>query len=241
MNLAPRLIAVSLVVGAALWSMAVVTHQGEPFGTDSAVLLAIGLLMFSLISAVGLLLPRGRWARNLATGILVLEVLLAIAISLDGWAVAALLATAAGIIGVQGRWLDGWLRRLPAAEGPSLEAMMFLLGALALTPAVALASPSGVEIRQGLVAAVGLLVAWGYSKAQLWGLWLARLGLAPLTLVAGWATYRSDQPAGAAFIVMFGLVLTWLAWQPATRLAIDPLLDNLPDARRLQPKVEEGN
>ena len=166
MNLAPRLIAVSLVAGAALWSLAVVTHQGEPFGTDSAVLLTIGLLMFALISAVGLLLPRGRWARNLAKGILALEILLALAIPLDGWSVAALVATAVGIVGVQGRWLDGWLRRLPAAEGPSLEAMLFLLGTLALTPAIALASPSGVEIRQGLLAATGLLAAWGIQQGS---------------------------------------------------------------------------
>ncbi len=232
MTLAPRFIAVLLVVGASLWALALSAAPDEPFSTDSAVLVSIGLLMFSVIAAIGLLLPRGRWARNLARVVLALELVLALATPLEGWALAALGASAAGLVGIQGRWLDGWLRRLPAALGPGLRPMLFVLGALALVPAIGLASPSGVEIGQGLLGAFGIVTAWGYSKAHLWALWAARLITPVLTVVAALAA----PPLGALGLAMFGFTLSALAWSEETRLAISPLMDSLPGPRQVRPK-----
>ncbi len=237
MTVAPRLIAVSLVAGASLWSLAIVTRVDEPFGTDSGVLVSIGLLTFSLIAAVGLLMPRGRWARNLARALLGGEALLATAVPLMGWAIPALLATGVSVIGIQGKWLDGWLRRLPAADGPGLKAMLYALGAIALVPAIGLAAPGGVEIRHGLLGALGVLIAWGYGKAQLWALWAGRLLLPIFTLVAAIAS----GPLGSIALLIIGLSLTYLAWSAATRLAIRPLMDNLPGPRRMQPKPEPNS
>lgn len=233
---APRLIAVLMVVGASLWSLAVSTQPDDPFSTDAAVLVSIGLLMFSVIAAVGLLLPRGRWARNLSRMLLLFQVVLAATVPLRGWALAALFATGLGIVGIQGRWLDGWLRRLPVAEGPGVKPIAFALGCLALVPLIGVASPGGVDIRQGLLGALGVVVAWGYSKAQLWGLWLGRLGLPVISLVAA-----SSAPAlGAAAILLAGGALTVLAWSADTRLAISPLMDSLPGPRQIKPNTR-GN
>ncbi|NND02893.1 MAG: hypothetical protein HKN91_08900 [Acidimicrobiia bacterium] len=237
MTLAPRLIAFSLVVGASLWSLAIATRADEPFSTDAAVLVAIGLLAFAVIAAVGLLLPRGRWARNLARALLIGEVLLAAAVPLDGWAIPALVLTGLGVIGIQGKWLDGWLRRLPAADGPGLKAMLYALGALAMVPAVGLAAPGGVEIRQGLLGALGVIIAWGYSKAQLWALWAGRLLLPVVTVVAALAS----EPLGAVTLVIVGSAMTYLAWTEAARLAISPLMEKLPGPRRMDPKPEAGS
>lgn len=220
-----------LVIGASLWSLHIATTPDEPFATDAAVLVAVGLLMFSVISAAGLLVPRGRWARNLARGLLAVEAGLALATPLRGWAIAALVATGLGIIGIQGRWFDGWLRRLPAADGPGLKTMGLILGCLALVPAIGLASPSGVVIRQGLLGAAGIVIAWGYSKAKMWGLWSARILLAPLAVVAA----LDAPPAGAALLLVLGGGLTWLAWSREARLAISPLMDHLPGPRNLGP------
>lgn len=237
MTLAPRFIAVLIVVGASLWSLAISTRPGDPFGTDAAVMVSIGLLIFSVIAAIGLLLPRGRWARNLARVLLAGELVLATAVPLAGWAIAGLLATAAGVVGIQGRWLDGWLRRLPTADGPGLKPMVFALGTIALVPLIGLASPGGVDIRQGLLGALGVVLAWGYSKANMWALWAGRLALPIITVVAA-----SSAPAlGAVAILIVGFVLTYVAWAEETRLAISPLLDSLPGPRRLDPKAESGS
>jgi hypothetical protein len=228
------LIALTLVVGASLWSLAIAVNPDDPFATDAGVVISIGLLMFALIAAVGLLMPRGRWARNLSRALLITEAVLATTLPLRGWAIAALVATAAGVVGIQGRWLDGWLRRLPAADGPGLKPMLFLLGALALVPAIGIASPSGLEFRQGLLGAAGIVTAWGYSKANFWALWAGRLGILPLSLLAAWPA----APLGRTFILACGAAMTWLAWAPDTRLAISPLLDQLPGPRRLSPRQE---
>lgn len=232
MNPAPRLIALLVVVGASLWSLAIATATDEPFGTDAATLVSIGLLTFAVIAAVGLLIPRGRWARNLSRGLLSFEVLLALVTPLQGWAIAALAATALGIIGIQGRWLDGWLRRLPSAEGPGLRPMLFLLGCLALVPLLGLASPSGVELRQGLLGALGIVTAWGYSKARIWALWAGRLLLPVLTVVAATAA----PVLGSILLLAFGFGLTALAWSEEVRLAISPLMDRLPGPRQVRPR-----
>ena len=232
MSPAPRLIAIGLVVGASLWTLAITTAEGEPFATDAAVLVSIGLLMFAVIAAVGLLIPRGRWARNLARGLLAFEIGLAAVAPFTGWAIAALIATGLGIVGAQGRWLDGWLRRLPAAQGPGLKAMLFLLGNLALVPAIGLSSPQGVHFQQGLLAATGILIAWGYSKAKLWSIWAGRFLILPLSIAAALVA----PVAGQVFLLAIGACLTWLAWTDETRFAISPLLDQLPGPRTLSAR-----
>ena len=234
MNRAPQAIAILLVVGASLWAITIVANLDEPFAMDSAVLITIGLLMFALITAVGLLIPRGRWARNLARGLLGLEVVLAAVSPMRGWAIAGLVATGLGIVGIQGKWLSGWLRRLPAADGPGVKPMMFIIGSLALVPLIGLAAPDGVVLRQGLLGAAGIVTAWGYSKAKLWALWAGRVVTPPLTIIAA----LDAPPAGAALILAAGLGLTWLAWTSEVRLAVSPLLDSLPGPRTLQPRRE---
>jgi len=227
---------VILVIGASLWTLHITTSVDEPFATDSAVLVSIGLLMFSVIAAAGLLLPRGRWARNLGRGLLAFEAGLAVVTPLQGWAIAALIATGLGIVGVQGRWLDGWLRRLPAADGPGLKTMALVLGCLALVPALGIASPGGVVFRQGLLGAAGIVIAWGYSKAQMWGLWSARIVLAPLAIVAA-----VEAPlAGSILLITLGGALTWFAWSSEARIAISPLMDQLPGPRHLGPRPRVG-
>jgi hypothetical protein len=236
MSRAPHAIAVLLVVGASLWALTLATHVDEPFAMDSGVLVIIGLLMFALIVAVGLLIPRGRWARNLARGLLAAEVLLATVTPLRGWAIAALVATGIGIVGVQGRWLSGWLRRLPAADGPGLKPMVFILGLLAFVPLLGVASPGGVEFKQGLLGAAGIVIAWGYGKANLWAVWAGRLLLGPLAIVAATA---ATMP-GTALILTVGAALTGLAWTKEVWLAASPLLDTLPGPRAVRPRREVG-
>jgi len=234
MSRAPHVIAVLLVIGASLWSLAITTSRNEPFALDSATLISTGLLVFALIAAVGLLIPRGRWARNLARGLLGVELLLAVITPLRGWAIAALIATGLGIVGVQGRWLNGWLRRLPSATGPGLKPILFIIGLLALVPLVGFASPDGVVFRQGVLGAAGIVTAWGYGKANMWALWSGRVLIMPLAILAATAA----SIGGAALTLAAGTGVTWLAWTKEVRLAVSPLLDTLPGPRTVRPKQE---
>ena len=82
-----------------------------------------------------------------------------------------------------------------------------------------------------------MLIAWGYSKANVWALWAGRLALPALTVVAA----AASEPLGAVALLIVGFSLTYLAWTEEARLAISPLMDNLPGPRRMNPKPETNS
>lgn len=222
-------------VAAAVFSSCIATaiHLAggpRPFSAGSGVVLGIGFLLFAVIGVAGLLLSRGRWSRRLTTGLVMAS--LAAAALTDPWSPAAVAATILGglaLIGVSGRWLDAWIRRLPTPDGPGVIVMTLVLGLLGLVPAVALAAPTDISASHGILGAAGVLYAWAYSRAEVWALWATRTTL-PLLAVPG---LFASPPPGAIFLAVVVIALTALAWRRESLLAVQPLMDRLPGPRVL--------
>jgi hypothetical protein len=209
----------SVVVAASLvWSVRLALDP-EPFAPDAAGVIAIASATLTLVAATGILVARSRWSRMLASGLVALWMGLAVTMDLDPLGVAALGLTGAAAAALAGPWLGGWLRRLPAADGPEPLVVAVVLGVLALPVVTALALFDGIPAAAWVQIATAALVAWLLSRASLTGLWAARLGL---PAVGAWVAVTGGMPsglvAGAAAVVAGAAT-----WAAPVRLAVDPL------------------
>lgn len=227
---APFVISTAIVAGALALSIHLAL-QPDPFASGPSAVLAAGVLLFAVITAAGLMLSRGRWALRLAFTMVGAQFGLAMALDIAPWLVAALVLNGVALAGLAGPWLKGWLRLRPAADGPGPRPVLLLLGALAYLPAVAIASPSGLDWQHGFLAGIGVLGAWAYSRALRAGLWLLRFAI-PLAAVA--AAFASP-PAGALYLSVHAVATTYLAWSGESVRAITPLLDRLYGPRAARP------
>lgn len=234
----PYMIAALVFLAPAAWGL----HLGldpEPFALSSAAVIAIGLLLGGLISVAGLLLSRGRWAKNLARVVIAATLLLAVVVEPAPTYWGALGLSALATIGVTGPWLKGWVREFAAADGPGTRPILLVFGALALVPAVGVASPGGLEFTHGVLGGAAVLLGWAYARAEIWGLWGLRLAL-PILAIG--SILQSPWGGRALLVTLVGAVV-WLAWTSDARRAVQPLLDRLPGPRVATPpsrRTDEG-
>lgn len=233
MRTAPFVVAAAIVASSLAWFIELGTQPGR-LSTESAVVLGIGFLMFATIAAAGLIFTGGRWARRLGIGVAVAAIGLGALRDPSWWSALAVVFAAVSLAGYLGPWLKGWVRERPAADGPGAKPTMLVLGSLGLVPLVAIASPAGLSIAHGVLASTALLLAWGYTRANLWGLWGLRVVL-PLAAVPA---MLASPPAGAVLIGVAVGSLTWLAWSREARIAVQPLMERLPPPRQSKPEQE---
>ena len=226
---APYIIAASVFGTCVAVAVHLSTGPG-PFAQGSGVVLGIGYLIYGVIAVAGLLLARGRWARRLAAGLATAGLITA---SLTApWTAAAITTVglaAVALVGVAGRRLDAWIRQQPSADGPGPAATMLVLLLIGLVPAVALAAPSNVTSWHGVLGGAGLFLAWAFARAEIWALWTIRLALPVLAIPA---LLRSPA-LGSLSLGVFVTSLVALSWTREARLAVQPLMDNLPGPRTL--------
>jgi hypothetical protein len=234
MSLGPYVVAAAVVLTPAAWAIHLAVAP-DPFATDSAAVIAVGLVIYGLIASFGLLLARARWAVRTAIAVIAAGLALAVLTSPSPWYVVALALSAASIVGLTGPWLTGWIRRLPGVAGPGPAAMFLALGTPALVPAVGIAAPSGLDPAHGVLGGGAILLAWGYSRAQLWALWGLRVAL-PVLVVP--SLVASPWP-GAIFLGVTVAALVAVAWTRGALLAVTPLLDRLPGPRVSSPGARD--
>jgi hypothetical protein len=227
MSRAPYFVAATLAGAGIAWAI----HLGvapEPFAASSAIAIAAGIVIFTVISVVGLLLVRAPWARWLAFATLALGLVVAAITGLDEvTAVVALVLSLAAIGGLSGPWLRVWLRRRPSATGPEPRVAVLPPAALALVPLIGFVSPGGLTVPLVVLATASVVLVIGYIRANTWGLWGLRLVVPVLTI--GAATTLSV--AGATALLAVGGIVTTLAWTPAARRAIRSSVPPLPAPR----------
>lgn len=235
MVLIPSLIAaLAAIAGAA--AAAHLALRPEPFSGPSAAVIAIGIVVYTVITVTGVVLVRGRWARRLAIIVVIVDLVVVAVGELDLFGWIAIVAALAALGGLVGRWLDGWFRLRPSATGPDPLAVVLLLGLGALAPAVGFASPGRLTTAHGILGAAGVFLAWAYSKAQLWSLWAARIAL---PVVAVPAVVASPWP-GALALAAGTATLVWVAWSREALLAVQPLMATLPGPRYGTAHTDEG-
>lgn len=208
----------------------------EPFAASSGLVVAVGIVIFTVIAVIGLLINRGKWSRVLSI-VLVAGILgLGAVTEPTVWALLGVGTALGALFGLTGRWLSGWIRPRPSATGPGPRVVMLVLGLLALVPAVGVAAPAGLAAGHGVLGAGGVLLAWSYSKAQPWALWALRLGL-PIAAVPA---VLAGPPGGSVLLGLMAAALTALAWTEDARLAVTPIFDRPPGPRRGTAKTGDG-
>jgi hypothetical protein len=232
----PYTIAALVFLAPAAWSL----HLGlepEPFALSSAAVIAIGLLMGGLIGVAGLLLSRGRWSKNLGRAMIAATLTLAVVVEPTPTYWVALSLSALAMVGLTGPWLKGWVREFAAADGPGTHPVLLVFGALALVPVVGIASPGGLGFTHGVLGGAGVLLGWGYARAEVWALWGLRLALPVLAIGS---ILQSPWGGGALLAAVVGGVV-WLAWTADAQRAVQPLLDRLPGPRVASPPGWDGD
>jgi hypothetical protein len=222
----PFVVAVLVMAAGLTWTIHLIVSP-EPWAADSATAIALGTLVFSIAAMTALLLSRGRWTRFFAIGLILTEMAIALVGEFERWLVASMVLSGLALLGLFGPWLKGWLRERPAAGSPGVESILLAIGSYAMVPLVGLAAPSGLEAAHGALGAVAVLLCWGYVRGGNWALLGLRFGLPLLVVLAA----VSSPPGGATLLLAGGAAVTYLAWTPPARLAIDPAPE-LPAPRR---------
>ncbi len=213
----------SLVGSGAVWAGRLIFAPGL-FAASSGALLGLDLLVVSIAAAGGMVVSRGRWARNLGWLVVAAELGLAATMDLDAWGWASLAATLVTVILLAGPWLTGFLRQLPSADAPPVVAIALALGLLMAPGVMAAAVPAGLEPIHWIAAGLAAICAWSYSRAHLLGLWAARI-LVPALLLAS-AAFAA--PAGRGLLIVGGLTVLGLAWSKPAWQAVRQLVPTVP-------------
>ena len=214
-----------LVVSSLLGASAVVGVLGlalnpEPFSGQSALLIAIGLVVLTVVTVSAVLLARSRWSRWMSVAVAGLWFAQAIGGPLDISSVATITVAVIAASIAAGPWLRRWLRRLPASDSPPPAAVILLL-LLAGTPAaVGFLVGNGSPGWAGWSFAIwSEFLALGLARAVTPALWAGRLFHAP---ISGIAALTLGLPAGLG-VVVFGVSETALLWRRDLHLAVSPL------------------
>lgn len=229
----PLVVGISLASSALSTALAIAADP-TPFATSAAILVVIGLLVVGLVAVAGLLISRGRWSGRFAWAVTAAVMGIAMIRPWDFWSVAITASSLVTVAGLSGPWMDGWLRKRPAALGPGSAAVVVLLLGAASPLIAGAAAWRGADWADIAYAVVMPAAAWGYGRQLDAGWWALRLLPIPLAVLAasgnGWP--------GAVAVVLAGIAITSMSWTKTVRLAIHPLMDTLPGPRVASPKED---
>jgi hypothetical protein len=223
---APLIITGLFGIAEFLWSVRLTVYPA-PFSPGSAVLVVAGVVIYTSIATVGILLVRAPWARWLAFATVVATLVLgSLGETIGALAITATALSLVAIGGLAGPWLRIWLRRRPGSGAGPIAAALPLV-ALSALPLAGIAAPDALSPAVLAVAFAGPLLAWAYARAFRWGLWGLRVVTPALALIAAVAT----GGWGAAWLVAYAASVVALSWMPAAGEAQSPVQAPLPPAR----------
>jgi hypothetical protein len=223
---------------AALGRAADLLLDPDPFAAGPAAVLAASTAAGSLIAATGILVARGRWARNAGLVIAGGSLALGAVLPLDPISGVVLAAAGAALAGLAGPWLvRGWLRRLPSADGPPSAAVALVLGLLAFPALIALSRPSGLGALDWALVAATPVLGWALGRGSTAALWLIRLVLPATAIAAG---ISAGLPGGPV-IALAGVAAGVTAWAGAVSRAVSPLIPERVPAVPFPPELVPGD
>ena len=195
-----------------------------------------GIVIYTAIAIVGMLLVRAPWARWLALAVAVVTLVVGSVGGLsDVLSIAAVTLSLLAIGGLAGPWLRIWLRQRPGT-GAGTAAVALPLVAVGALPLAGLASIDAAAPAAFALAVAGPVLAWAYARGFLWGLWGLRVVVPIIAIVAALTT--GSWVGGVAFVA-FGLACAVFAWSPGARDAQSPVQAPLPPPRA-QNRSEAG-
>jgi len=218
------LAAVLILLSGLLWA-ALVLFGTSPWEAGAASLVTMGFVIEAAVLVVAMLLSPGRWVRIALTAIGA------------GWALTALLtpinflwglALATGAAGMGLAWtrpLDEWFHPVKPDRVPT-KATVLTLGLVWIPGITGRLGAPEVTAGSWILVGFGLVAGWAYARAVSGSLWVVRLGLLPLGILASLGL----APWAATVLLAATAVLTYLAWTPDARMATEP-----PQPRRGKP------
>ncbi|MCJ7780328.1 MAG: hypothetical protein MUQ27_05835 [Acidimicrobiia bacterium] len=223
---APILISGLFATAQILWSMRLAIDP-DPFAVGAAVLVISGIVLYTVIAVVGILLVRAPWARWLALYATLVTLVVGTLGGVSPFlSIVATAMSLSAVGGLTGPWLRIWLRQRPGA-GIDPAAVALPLLAIAALPLAGLASPEGLTVPAVASAVLGPVLAWAYARAFSWSLWALRIVVPPLAIIAAFAA----GGWGAVAFIVFGVAVSALAWSPGARDALSPVQAPLPPPR----------
>lgn len=217
-----------------LWSIRFAVSP-EPLSPGSSALLIAGIVLYTVIAVVGMLLVRAPWARWLALATAAGTVLIgALGGVSDGVSIAIVALSLLAIGGLAGPWLRIWLRQRPGA-GAGAVAVALPLVAIAALPLAGLTSVDSATPAALALALAGPVLAWAYARGFTLGMWALRIAAPAMALIAAIA---AGTWGGAAFVI-YGAAVGILAWSPGARDALSPVQVPLPPPR-VTPQPGQG-
>jgi hypothetical protein len=231
----PPLIISGLFAGAELLWAIRLTFSPDPLSPGSSALVVAGIVLYSVIAIVGMLLVRAPWARWLALTTAICTVLVgALGGNTGALSIAAGTLSLLAIGALAGPWLRIWLRQRPGS-GAGPIAVALPLAAIAALPLAGAASVESVAPSALILAFAGPVLAWAYVRGFAAGLWGLRIAAPALALVAAIA---AGTWTSAAFVI-YGATVGVLAWSPAAHDALSPIRATLPSPRTA-PRSKEA-
>lgn len=223
---APILISGLFATAQILWSMRLAIDP-DPFAVGAAVLVISGIVLYTVIAVVGILLVRAPWARWLALYATLVTLVVGTLGGVSPFlSIVATAMSLSAVGGLTGPWLRIWLRQRPGA-GIDPAAVALPLLAIAALPLAGLASPEGLTVPAVATAVLGPVLAWAYARAFPWSLWALRIVVPPLAIIAAFAA----GGWGAVAFIVYGVAVSALAWSPGARDALSPVQAPLPPPR----------
>lgn len=197
-----------------------------PDPTDHDVLKATGLIILGVVGLVGFLVTHGMWARRTLLATLGASLGVLALTPSSAWWWAAVATVGIGVYVTAGPPLDRWIRQLPPPEPLPVQALALPLVLLAVVLVAGVAELDTVFAVAWSVAAVGS--AWAFGRAFVAGLWLARVFVPALGLLAA-----STAPSWWTALIAVATVGAgaWFAWSKQALLAVSPL-----EPKRVQPR-----
>ncbi|GMQ84494.1 MAG: hypothetical protein BMS9Abin07_0058 [Acidimicrobiia bacterium] len=227
MSVAPPYVVCALFAVSSLLTASLLVFDPEPFSPGSALLITLGLLAYTVIALVGILLVHAPWARWLALTTTLGALVIAAIVGFDSpVAIVSTVVALIAIAGISGPWLTLSLRRRQGS-GPEPRAVALPLLAIGAAPIVGFASWSGLATAAVVVSVLGPLGGWAYARALRWGLWVLRLGYPVAAVVAA----TQLHPAGATLLIVHAAAVAVIAWSPQASRAQRPISAELPAPR----------
>ena len=229
---APLVAAILIVTSAVAWG-ARLTFGESPWTASASALLAGDLLVLTAVAVIATLLSPARWARNMIGALGAVWAGLAVILSVDPMWIVAVFTSAGGVALVWVGASDEWFRSQIKPDRVPVRASVLALALLALPAVVASTGFDDVTPVGWILAALAFACGWAYARAYTPALWIARLVVPIVGLIA---IFGLEVMAGAALLATVTAV-TALAWTADARLAIQPLLARKADAVSILPEM----
>jgi len=211
------LLACTPLVAALLWAAALGIDSG-PFSPGSVLLIVTGLLALATAGMVGVTVTGGRWAHRTLLVAVAAMLFLAVVRPIDAFWIVALTGTVMSGFALFTPALIGGLRRLPAASGPPVRAVVLPLLLIGLPFPLGIAAWDEASAGTVVVGLTAPLAALWFARVFPGGLLVVRVIWPALAIGLSFTQWL----APAIMSAVSGIAVAALAWHRSVGVAFHP-------------------